>query len=130
MIGNFGRLIVFETNDQKMLTFSGFTQKVSSEWSAHKMIGQKSQKEFNGAGLRSVTFTVMLDVLLGIRPRQILEEIEKAIETGRAEYLVIGSRPVSENKFVITSMSEKWDVIMNRGELARATISLSLEEYV
>lgn len=127
-IGNFGNSIVFETSDRRILTFSGFTQKVSAQWSSHKIIGQKSRSEFNGPELRNVSFTVVVDASLGVCPRSIIEGIERAIEIGIVDYLVIGGRLVG-TRWLIKSMSEKWDELYSQGELVRATLNLSLEEY-
>ncbi len=129
MVGNFGSRIVFETSDRKILTFSGMTQKISGKYAKHSVTGQKDRPEFTGPGNRSVSFKIMLDVTLGIRPREIMERIEEAVENGETEYLVIGGRPVSGNKFYISSVSEVFDVVMSHGEIARATVNISMEEY-
>lgn len=130
VIGNFGRRIIFETSDRRVLTFSGLTQKVSGKYAKHSVIGQKDQPEFSGAGNRSITLKILLDVSLGIRPQQVMEDIERATENGEAEYLVIGGRPVGENRFYISSVSEAWDVVMGRGEIIRASLTVTMEEYV
>lgn len=129
MVGNFGSRIMFETSDKKVLTFSKMTQKISGKYAKHSVIGQKDKPEFNGAGNRSVSFKIMLDVSLGIKPREIIDRIEEAVENGEIEYLVIGGRPVSRNKFYISSVSEAFDVVMSHGEIARAMLDISMEEY-
>lgn len=129
-IGHFGKKIVFSTSDKKVLTPSQFTQKVSGEWSNQKRIGKKARKEWNGPGLRSLTFKIVLDATHGIKPRKTMENIEKAIEKGNAEKMVVGGKAIGKNKFVITNMSESWDVMYNGGELARATLSVTMEEYL
>lgn len=85
--------------------------------------------EFLGPGLQSSSLTITLSSALGVRPRTVLEEIENMVETGTAERLVIGTRPVGKNPVRLTGSSETWDVIYNRGELARATMTITLEEY-
>ena len=60
----------------------------------------------------------------GVKPKP-----EFLVETGTAERLVIGTRPVGKNPVRLTGSSETWDVIYNRGELARATMTITLEEY-
>ena len=55
--------------------------------------------------------------------------VEGMVEAGTAEYLVIGNRPVGGNPFRLTGSSETWNTIFNRGELAKATLSITLEEY-
>ncbi|RDY26744.1 phage tail protein [Lachnotalea glycerini] len=129
-IGNLGKLITFQTSDQRILTFSDMQQNVSGRWSTHNRIMRKPFGEFNGAELRSITFTINLDAMLGVRPRKTLEQIEKAVENGLTYPLIIGGKKVGKNKWAITKLSEKWDVIYQKGELAKATLNLSLTEYL
>ena len=119
VIGNFGSKIVFEVSDRKIFTFSGMTQKVSGKYSKHSVVGQKDRPEFTGPGRRSISFKMLLDVNLGIKPRAVMEQIEEAVENGETEYLVIGGRPVGKYKFCITSVSEAMDVILSGGGIAR-----------
>ncbi len=130
LIGNFGKRIVFETSDRRILTFSGMSQKVSGKYSKHNVIGQKDRPEFTGPGNRSISFKILLDVSMGIRPRDIMNNIETAVEKGETEYLIIGGRPIGDNKFCISSVSEVFDVVMGKGEIARASLNVSMEEYV
>lgn len=130
MVGNFGSKITFETSDRKILTFSGMTQKVSGKYAKHSVSGQKDRPEFTGPGNRSINFKMLLDVNLGIRPRDVLSRIEEAVENGETEYLVIGGRPIGENKYYISSVSETFDVVLNHGEIARASVQVSMEEYL
>ena len=130
MIGNFGSRIVFETSDRRILTFSGMTQKVSGKYAKHSVIGQKDRPEFTGPGNRNVSFKILLDVSLGIRPREVMDNIESAVESGEVEYLVIGGRPIGGNRFYISSVSEALDVVLSGGEIARASLNISMEEYV
>lgn len=130
MIGNFGSRIMFQTSDQKILTFSGLTQKVSGKYAKHSVQGQKDRPEFTGPGNRNVSFKILLDISLGIRPREIMDNIETAIENGEAEYLVIGGRPVGNNRFYISSISEAYGEVLSNGEIARVTLNVTMEEYI
>lgn len=130
VVGNFGSKITFETSDRKILTFSGMTQKVSGKYAKHAVSGQKDRPEFTGPGNRSISFKMLLDVNLGIRPREVMAKIEEAVENGETEYLVIGGRPIGQNKFCISSVSEAFDVVMNHGEIARASLQVNMEEYL
>ncbi len=130
VVGNFGSSIIFETSDRKILTFSGMTQKISGEYAKHSVVGQKDRPEFTGPGSRAVSFKMILDVSLGIRPKKVMDRIEEAVENGETEYLVIGGRPIGRNRFYISSVSEAFDVVMSHGEIARATLTISMEEYV
>lgn len=129
-IGNFGKLITFETSDAKVLNFNDFQRTVSANWTKHERIGKKPQSEFLNAELQGLTFSIVLDARHGVRPRTTIESIEAAVESGRVESLVIGSKKVGKNKWKITQMGEVWNTVLNKGELVRATINLTLEEYV
>ena len=130
MVGNFGSRITFQTSDQRSLTFSGIKQKVSGKYAKHSIQGQKDRPEFTGPGNRSVSLKIVLNVTLGIRPREVMSSIEAAVESGEAEYLVIGGRPVGNNRFYISSVSEAYDVVLAGGEIASATLNVTMEEYV
>lgn len=130
MVGNFGSRIVFETSDRRILTFSGMTKKVLGKYAKHSVVGKKDRTEFTGPGNISITFKILLDVTLGVKPREVMDRIEEAVENGETEYLVIGGKPLSQNKFCILSASEAFDVVMSHGEIARATMTISMEEYL
>lgn len=128
MVGKYGDLI-FETSDKKILAFNSFTQSVSGKWSSHTVIGKKEKAEFNGSGKRKVVIKITFCATLGVRPREMLEKLEEIIENGKVDYLVIGGRAIGRNRFAITSASETWGTVYSRGELAKASVSLTLEEY-
>lgn len=128
-IGTLGRNVVFEVSDDRVFTFSELTREVTSRWTNHEPQGVKPKPEFLGAGLQTASLTIALSATLGVRPRDVLEAIENMVENGTAETLVIGNRPVGSNPFRLTGSSEAWNTVYNRGELARATLTISLEEY-
>ena len=130
MIGTLGPNIIFAVNDQYALTFSGMTREVSGRWATHETPGTKPRAEFLGPGLQTTSLPITLSAGLGVRPRRVLETIERMVEEGTAEYLILGFRPVGKNRFRLTGSSETWDLIYNRGELVRAKLTLTLEEYV
>lgn len=129
-IGTLGTSIVFEVTDEKVLTFTEMNRTVTGNWASHSVIGQKPKSEFLGAALQTITFNIVLNASLGVRPRAVLDEIAKMVETGTAEYFVVGSAPVGKNPWKITSVSETWNTILNKGELMKASLSLALEEYI
>ena len=68
-IGNWGTDIVFRVSEREALLLQSLNRTVSAEWAAHSRIGLKNQSEFIRPGLQQVTFTMVLDATLGIRPR-------------------------------------------------------------
>ena len=116
-------------SDDQVFTFSEMTREITSRWTNHEPQGVKPKPEFLGAGLQAASLTITVSATLGVRPRDVLEEIENMVETGTAERLVIGTRPVGNNPFRLTGSSETWAVVYNRGELVRASMTINLEEY-
>ncbi|WP_167955140.1 phage tail protein [Anaerosporobacter faecicola] len=129
-VGSFGKVLVFSTNDKKILTFNNFSQKVSARWTNHERIGKKPKSEFLGPDLREVSFEIELNAMLGVKPRKQLEKLEKAIENGTVANLVIGGKKVGKNKWKIVSLSEKWNYVMSKGEVVQAIGQITMEEYV
>jgi len=128
-VGTLGRSIIFEVSDERVMTFRDFGREVSGRWAAHEVMQAKPRSEFLGAGMQSVSLTITLSATLGVRPRAVLQAVEAMVETGAAEYLVIGTGPVGRNPFKLVGASETWDAVYNRGELAKATLTITLEEY-
>ena len=128
MIGYLGEL-VFEVSDKKVLTFSDFTRSVGSNWTTHQLIDGKPHSEYIGGKLQSINFSVKFTAALGVRPRQMLQKLEKMAEGREVFPLVIGGRPVGKNQWKITAVSETWGAILNRGEIVSASVAITLEEY-
>ena len=94
MIGTLGRKIIFEVSDNRVLTFESMSREVSGRWTEHEVLGVKPKAEFLGPGLQTISLTIHLSAALGVKPRRILDMVERMVERGSAEYLVIGGRLV------------------------------------
>lgn len=129
-VGNLGKLIVFEVSDKMVRTFKTMSQTVKGRWATHEVIKGKPVSEFLGPGQRSMNLTIHLSTSLGVKPRTIIERIEKAVEEGTPYPFVLGGKKVGNYQWVITDMSETWDVIIKDGVLAAANLTLTLAEYV
>ncbi len=128
-IGNWGKVISFEVNANRMLTFSKFKREVSGRWKKHNIIGKKPKGEFVGPDSSGVTMEVILSAERGVKPRTTIKKIEKAAEKGQVEYLYVGGKKVGSGKMALESVSETWDEVWNAGELVKATLSLTFSEY-
>ena len=129
-IGAWGKTLVFETSDARILTFSKLTRSVGSEWATHSRIGKKDQTEFIRPSIQKITFTITLNAMHGVRPRTMLDAIAKAIETGEVNTFVIGGKKVGTDRWKIKSVSESWDTILNGGEIVKAKVNVTMEEYL
>ena len=118
-IGTLGP-IVFEVNDEVVLTFNGMTREVTGRWTEHEVMGEKPKPEFLGAGNQKIKLPITVSAGLGVKPRKMLELVERMVESGDAEYLIIKCRPVGRHPFRLTGSSETWGPMYNNGELAKA----------
>lgn len=129
-VGNWGPDVVFSVSDRRVFTFSDMNRSVGSSWATHSRIGLKDQVEYLRPNLQKLTFTIDLDASLGVRPRTVLELLERHAERGSVFPFVVGGRRVGHNQWRMTDVSEAWETIYNRGELYRAKVNVTMEEYV
>ncbi len=120
---------MFEVSDKTVLTFKGMTRDVSGRWTEHEVMGVKPKPEFLGAGNQKISLPITLSANLGVKPRKMLELVERMVESGDAEYLILKCRPVGRHPFRLTASSETWGDMYRHGELAKASLTITLEEY-
>ena len=128
-IGNFGKLITFEVSSEKMLALKDLKRTVTGRWKKHEIVGAAPRSEFQGPDLDETTVTAILSAEHGVKPRATIERLEAAARSGEVDYLIIGGKRVGTGKVYISSISEEWDTIWNKGELVKATINITFAEY-
>lgn len=128
-IGNFGKLITFEVSSEKMLALKDLKRTVAGRWKKHEIVGAAPRSEFQGPDLDETTVTAILSAEHGVKPRATIERLEAASRSGEVDYLIIGGKRVGTGKVYISSISEEWDTIWNKGELVKATINITFAEY-
>lgn len=128
-IGNLGKLIVFEVSSKSVLTFENMTQTVKGRWTTQNPILGKPYPEFLGPDQRSISLSIFLSAMHGVKPRKTMERIEDAVEQGTPYELVIGGKKVGSNQWVVTDISESWGEILNGGILVSANLTINLAEY-
>ena len=128
-IGNFGKLITFEISSEKMLALKDLKRTVAGRWKKHEIVGAAPRSEFQGPDLDETTVTAILSAEHGVKPRATIERLEAAARSGEVDYLIIGGKRVGTGKVYISSISEEWDTIWNKGELVKATINITFAEY-
>lgn len=129
MIGSFGT-VIFSVSSLRALTFTNFTRSAGKRTTKHEVITGKPRTEYLGADLQTVSFSIHLDVLYGVKPRLMIDMLTLMAETGLAYPLIIGGRPIGLNPWMIDSISVTDDVMYSFGELASADVTLNLTEYV
>lgn len=128
-IGKFGNVIKFTTSDKRVLNYNNFQRKISARWTTHDRIGKKPKAEFLGTDQGSITFTIELNALLGVKPWKVMHSIRKAIARGYVHPLVIGKHKVGTRKWYIREMTEAHDIVLSKGEIVHATLDITMEEY-
>lgn len=129
MIGSYGD-IIFETSDSRILTFSNFKRENSTRSEKHNKIGGKPAKEFIGADLDTISFTINFSASHGTNPRVEMEKWLRMSRDGEAHKLIIGTRRLGLDKWTIESTSQAWNIVFNQGELYSCSVDITLEEYL
>lgn len=130
LIGTWGRSIVFRVSRRNVFTFENFSRTVNAKWTSHNSVnGGKPAREFQGTDSEQCTMKITISAALGVNVHNVIKSIENAVRTGQANYLIIGGRRIGFNKYNITKVSEKWDVIYKKGRLYQASLNLTFTEY-
>lgn len=129
MVGLLGD-IRFRVSDSRVLTFRNLKREISSTWNTMDRIGMKPMVEFGGANLQTASLEIVLDASLGVRPKTLLTTLERMAESSESYDFVLGRRMIGKNQWVITKCSQAYDIILRGGEIYKATVSLTLQEYV
>ena len=127
-IGTFGG-VVFEVSSSKILTPKDIKHTVTSSWACNSVIGRKPKVEKTGNALQKITFTVILDAQHGVKPKKSFSQLKTMCDNGNIDYLVLASTVIGSCLWRITSLTEAYDTVLSKGELSRATVNITLEEY-
>lgn len=117
-------------NKRKIFTPSNLSGSSGAEFATHDRAAKKARSQYLGPKLREYSFDLILRSQDGVNPRKIKDFFRKKCEKGKADYFIIGGKPLSANRFVITDVSEEWDVVLVGGALVECKITLKLQEYL
>lgn len=128
-IGSYGGMI-FQVSNKKIYTFNNLKRTRNAEWKEHTRYGQKPLSQFIAPGLETISIDIHLDATLGIKPKTIMDKWGTLLETGYHDIFVIGGEQIGKYEWKIESISEAWNVILNKGELVSADLSITMSEYL
>lgn len=94
----------FYCSDSNVLTVDNFQKKMSARHAEHAVIGRKPVLEYVGQSLDEITFNIRLDAGLGTPPAVGLALLERMIQSGAGQILLLGSEYFG--RFVITSIDQ------------------------
>ncbi|WP_342576532.1 phage tail protein [Paenibacillus sp. FSL M8-0142] len=114
----------------KVRTFRDFQRDSSARWGTNEIHLQKPRSQFMGPGLDTISFTMQFDARLGMNPRKEAEKLLDYQREGKVLLLQIGGKPLGQGKWKITNLNQSWEDIDREGNLLKAGLSVTLEEYV
>lgn len=126
MIGSIGG-VVFETSIDKVRTFNNMSRKGSVEYAEHQIHGDKARLEFIRHNLDEITFSISLDVSLGVNPKNEIANFRGKMNRAEVVDLLLGDD--YKGAYVITGVDETWKNIDKQGNILSAELSISLKEY-
>ncbi|WP_068775782.1 phage tail protein [Paenibacillus sp. FJAT-26967] len=129
MIGSLGEM-VFVANAETIRTFDDFKRSIAGRWAKHDILSKKPKSQRIGPGLDTISFTMRFDVRYGINPRKEMDRLVGLERDGKAMALTIGGKGVGVGLWIITSIEQPWEIIDNQGNVLKASVNISLEEYV
>lgn len=127
MLGAFGD-VVFNVSREVVHTFKGFTRKSSASFAEHALVEGKPLLQFTGEGLDEISFSIQLDINIGLSPIKEIDKLREIKKAGEALPIIVGSYVLGH--FALISLDETWSVIDNKGRLIKATVTLNLKEFV
>lgn len=128
MVGSVGD-IVFEVSDKRVRTFNDFKRDGQARFATHEVLGKKPVLEFIGPDIETISFSVRFDSFLGLEPTDEIQKLRGIRDKGEPVELILSGMPVSENLWVLDSLSEAHLHFDNNGRVLVAETEMSLKEY-
>jgi hypothetical protein len=126
-LGSFGK-VVFTVSDKKILQPQTISRSGAGVWADHDIARDVVKSEFLKREPRKSDMTIILSAFHGVKPRTMLNLLYKYMENGTRYHMIIGGKPFSKYRMAITSISDEWNTVLAGGELAKCTVTISLEE--
>lgn len=126
MIGSFAGF-VFSVSEDQVKNFISLSREASARYANHEVMGQKAKKEFLGPNLSTGSFTMELSAQQGVSPMAALRVLEQYINSGRSSPFILGGKNLG--RYVITKKSEEYQLITKGGQVIKAKVDVTMEEY-
>lgn len=131
MIGSFGEVnFLVDPTNRKIRTFDDFQRTTAGRWGEHAVLGKKPILQFIGPGLDTISFNMHFNVAYGLKPRDELDRLVTMERSGKPFTLTIGDKGLGVYKWVITSLTEQFRTVDNKGNILAADVQIELKEYV
>lgn len=129
MVGCLGD-IVFEVSSKTVETLDNVEWSGSAQYSTHQRHLYNALTEFVGLDPDKMTFDIILSAYLGVNPITEVVKLWNYERTGKAVPLVIGNKGYGKYRWSVVSHTMKMQTFDPDGDVATATVSVSLQEYL
>ncbi len=129
MIGSLGN-VIFEVSTEQILTFDDLNFSHSAKYTEHAIHGRKGLLEFTGFSATAASLNILLNADLGIDPKEEFNGLKEIFDSHEAVPFILDDEPQGDGLWVIESMSEKRDMISNKGAARLIEVSVNLKEYI
>jgi len=120
----------FSVSSHKVLTFNELTFSGQLQVDTQEVDKEKPSTYIKGPGLEKLSFMVQLEASLGVDVRAEMDSWRSIRDAGQPQVFSIGGKPLSGNKWLLTSVEITDTVIDGAGRFSSAKLSLTFEEYV
>lgn len=127
-IGNWGQIVKFRVNDDRMLTFQDMNHSADVATAEHATVVGKQRLQFIAPNAETVTFTIELNASMYRKPIRVRNALVDAMQKGLYAPLVVGGRLIMA-RALCTSVGTAYDVIINRGRIYSLKLDVTMKEY-
>lgn len=120
--------VPFFVSQQQMQTFENMTWSSSASYSTHARHMKQELVEMTGLKADTASFDMLLSAYLGVKPKKVLNKLQKMLEKGTVCTLVIGTDIIGKN-WVITDLSRSVKHVYMDGTMVSCQVSVKLKQY-
>lgn len=129
-IGNLGDitfLVKRVKHGAKVLSFTDLRRESEARFSEHE--SQKEKLEFDGPGLDEITLTIIAKADLKVKPQSVQNKLHKYRKAGKRLAFVLGGKKVGYGFYAIKNISQSYQEINIKGQVAAMTFDVTLKQY-
>lgn len=129
MIGSIGE-VTFVTSEKYLYTFSELSFSRKASYTEHKIIGRSGLLEFTGNDAATCSLKITLSAEYGLNPHAELTKLRDMMTEHNPVPFVLAGEVMGLGLWVVESMNTNIEVIDAEGFILKASVDLSLKEYL
>ena len=120
--------VPFFVSQKQMQTYENMTWSSSASYATHARHMKQELIEMTGLKADTASFDMLLSAYLGVKPKKVLNKLQKMLEKGTICTLVIG-RDIIGTRWVITDLSRAIKHVYKDGTMVSCQVSVTLKQY-